>query len=241
MILHVAVTTADRAPRTNYVGATLRDLFRSSPMLDRRRLHLFVTAPETEWLDRNLAWSGLLPAREVCTLHVPKRRLTRNENGLALLRGVPRCDWLLHLEDDVSFCDDFIGSVVRWLKRHARPDRQLYSFCTFKGVAPAKREAWDQPAKSYGAIAVAMRWADSQSLAEWVRLHIGRWRLTMRQPWQVSGFDMMMREWASGPLLASNPSFAQHEGDESLTHAFRARPIMRSPYFAGRDWRYRDA
>lgn len=232
----VAMTTADRSPRRNYVGGTLSGLLQSSPTLRRENLHLFATAPDVRWLRAELDAHGI--PESAVTLHVPSRKLTRNENGHALLLGAPRSGWLLHLEDDLTFCRDFVGSVRRWLARYASDDYRCYSFCTFRGKPDGEVEAWLQPKNSWGALAVAMRAAHAFQFAAWVSSHIASWRAGMSEPWRVSGFDMMLRTWAGGRFLASHPSFVQHAGDESLTHAFRNRPVTRSPFFAGKDWSY---
>jgi hypothetical protein len=236
MRMLIGITTANRNPRKNYIGATLRDLYRSSPNLPSDKVHIFATAPDVGWFREELARNGL--PEDCCILHVPRKGLTRNQNGLALLLGLPKCDWILHLEDDLLFCDDFIGSVRRWLKRYATKARKCYSFCTFKKGPSDQVEAWDTPRTSFGAVAVALRWTDAQDLALWVQNRIPRWRRRMPKVWRVSGFDMMIRDWAREPFLASNPSFVQHVGDESLTHSFRKRPMMRSMNFAGTEWRY---
>ena len=228
MRLQVGMTVADRSPRTNYARATLDALLEQGIQADH--LHVFASAPDVEWLGSD----------EGLTLHVPRRALTRNENGLALLRGVPPCDWVLHLEDDVVFCEDFLGSVARWLARYAC-DRKVYTFCVMRGHPTVDCEAWDQPQNAWGCMVVAMRWRRVQELADWVEQRLPGWREGQSDGWRKSGFDMMLRQWAGEPFLASNPSFAQHVGRESLTHAFRNRPFIKSPFFAGPDWSYRRA
>lgn len=226
MKLQVGMTVADRSPRVNYARQTVDALLAQGIWADH--FHVFASAPDVAWL-------GLT---EGLTLHVPQRRLTRNENGLALLRGVPKCDWVLHLEDDVLFCDDFLGSVTRWLSRY-QCRRKVYTFCALRGGPPDGCEAWDQPENAWGCMAVAMRWRHAQELATWVERRLPVWRVGMSEGWRKSGFDMMIRQWAVEPFLASNPSFVQHNGCESLTHAFRKRPFIKSPFFAGPDWSYR--
>lgn len=233
----IGITTADRAPRRNYVGATLRGLFTSSPEVSPTQIHVFASTPDVRWFHEEVRAYGFSGAEAACVLHIPGRPLTRNENGLALLRAASRRggQWLLHLEDDLIFCADFLGSVRRWLERHAC-ERKVYTFCVFKGQPVG--EAWNQPRGSYGTLAVAIRIPEVRSLTKWVEARIGGWRRHMRQPWRTTGFDMMVRAWAAEPFLAANPSFVQHAGDESLAHAFRRRPITRTPFFAGTDWRY---
>lgn len=235
MKILIGMTTANRAPRRNYIIPTLAQLFMQGVHV--QHIHVFASSPDVGWLYHEAAIYGM-DLSELCTLHVPEKVLTRNENGLALLQAMPKCDWVVHLEDDLAFCKDFLGSVERWLAKHAN-HRKVYTFCVFKGTPPATVEAWDQPRTSYGCMAVAMRYKDVKDFASYVKFELPKWRLTMSDGWRKSGFDMLMRKWAREPFVASYPSFAQHVGDESLTHAFRNRPIMRSPHFAGVDWSYR--
>jgi hypothetical protein len=226
--LQVGMTVADRSPRTNYARATIDALLAQGIRHDR--FHVFSSAPDVAWLG----------STEGFTLHIPNRRFTRNENGLALLRGIPECDWTLHLEDDLVFCDDFLGSVTRWLARY-QCNRKVYTFCVMRGQPPVGYEAWDQPQNAWGCMAVALRWRHLQEFATWVERAMPGWRAGMTDGWRKSGFDMMLRQWAGEPFLASNPSFVQHAGRESLTHSFRNRPFIRSPFFAGPSWSYRRA
>lgn len=228
MRLQVGMTVADRSPRTNYARATIDALLAQG--IKRENFHVFASDPDVAWLGSD----------EGFTLHVPMKRLTRNENGLALLQGIPKCDWVLHLEDDLVFCDDFLGSVSRWLSKYMC-QRQVYTFCVMRGQPPAGCEAWDQPQNAWGCMAVAMRWKHLQEFASFVERAIPEWRTGMTSGWRQSGFDMMLRMWAGAPFLASNPSFVQHAGRESLTHAFRNRPFIKSPFFAGPEWSYRRA
>jgi len=169
-------------------------------------------------------------------VHIPERKLTRNENGLALLQGMPECDWVLHLEDDLVICTDFLGSVKRWLDKHAGRQK-VYTFITFKGSRPGKEE-WLSPRTSYGCMCVAMRYTDLKDFGKYVKKALPKWRRSYSLGWRTSGFDMLMRQWAHEPFVASHPDFVQHAGDESLTHAFRKRSIMRTRHFAGVDWSY---
>lgn len=87
----------------------------------------------------------------------------------AALRDGP--DWVLLLEDDLDFCNDFIGSVDRWLERWAEPEIHFYPLGCFDadGVAGARsRGAFDWNLSGYyGSQAVALRAHDAASFLDW--------------------------------------------------------------------------
>jgi hypothetical protein len=236
MTLMIGITTADRSPRKNYIADTLHQLWQQG--VPPSQVHVFASAPDVAWLHREVETRLMLTVSDLCTLHVPKKRLTRNENGLALLQGLPPSVWALHLEDDLLFCADFVGSVTRWLRDHAEPVRKVYTFCTFKVPTDHALPYWDQPRDSYGCQAVAMRHADLRHFGRTVKAELPNWRRSMSKGWRESGFDMLMRKWARQPFRASHPSFVQHVGDETLAHAFRNRKVMRAKNFAGTTWTY---
>jgi hypothetical protein len=225
--LLIAMTTADRSPGASYVGATLRAL--AAQGVPRDVLHVFPTDPSTAWLEQQ--------ARGVAvTVHCPARRLTRNENGLAAMTGLPRCDWVLHLEDDLVFCAEFVDRVLRWLDQQADGHRG-YNLCPLSSPPrPPAGSAWEEPREANGAMAIALRWSDAHAFGRWAVTRLKTWRLGRSTPWRVCGFDVLVREW-TGPLLASMPALAQHVGDESLTHRFRHRRIKRSSCFSGPEGR----
>src|SRR5690606_13693649 len=122
-------------------------------------------------------------AREV-TPHVPAgrcrvvtsaQRLTNNQNALRALEvGLATgADWIVHLEDDLLVCQDLLGSIDRWLTRHAHAHRHLYAFHTpYRQVAQAALsglETWDYPIGAfYGNQCWAMRRAAAASAAAWI-------------------------------------------------------------------------
>lgn len=242
MRLLIGMTTADRAPGPNYVGPTLAALHRSSA-LSPDQVHVFASAPDVTWLRRELAEQSSLLDMAVCSLHVPDRPLTRNENGIALMTGLPECDWVLHLEDDVAFCHDFVGSVERWLTAHARDDRRGYFFYCGWGRLVDQGEVFDYPiAKSNWIQAVALRYADAVDFGQWAHQQLPTWRRGWSDRWRLSGFDELLKIWAKTRYptidhwLATYPCFVQHMGRESLVH--KGRPHRSTPAFAGEDWTY---
>jgi hypothetical protein len=230
----VMVRTFDRG-RVNYLEQTLESFQRSiAPhALVSGSLHLFDSgSPDPAWLD---GYPGVH--------HFPERKLTPNENAVALMRGVAEvdCDWALFLEDDIIFCDDFLGSVDRWLTEHASPDRHLYSFYTpYKEVQNAAERGdtyWQYPIKNfYGTQCLAMRREDMLSAADGLELIMATWHST-------KGYDLLLKAWAKETwpkidyFLASAPSFVQHIGTESAISS--AAAFHSNGSFQGEAWSYK--
>jgi hypothetical protein len=247
MDIAIAMTTGDRSPGPNYVGSALRALVAQG--VAPERIQLFVTSPNIDWLDAE----HIPPV----TLRIPSRPLNRVQNGVRLFQETQVSEWLLHLEDDISFCADFVGSVERWLTRYQDPQWKVYSFCALrydhKFPLPAKHlEAWPLWPESGGLMAAALHKETVDGfVGEAVKL-LPDWRKNKQTPegwgpvsrkdWEGCGFDVMLHTW-TGPYLASNPSFAQHEGDQSLAHRFHeatdGSDIRRCDIFAGHHWSYR--
>ena len=229
--LAITMRTVDRSPKPNYVGGTLRRLVAQG--VDPAAIHLCLTDPDTRWLDREI---GNLAV----TRHVPARRLTPNENGLAQIRVLdPACaEWVLLLEDDLAFCADFVGSTQRWLQRAARPDRHVYRLFSFR-LRPAGRPAYDWPLKNMcGTQAVLLRMADAQDFLAWADANLETWG-GFRGNAKIA-FDKLMAAWALArwptvPGVMSHPLFVQHIGDVSSIHPRAARM---DGLFAGEAWRF---
>ncbi len=236
MKIGVVMTTANRihakqgigstVASRNYVGATLRDLLAQGVTP-----HVFATSPNVKWLRPLMA--GLPESH----LHLPSRPLNRIENGAAAMLNVPACDWVLHLEDDVQPCADVLGSISRWLSRHARDDRRIVLFWAREAHVGAV-DVDDHPRDLlFGAVAVAMRRADALDFGQWVVSHARRWRSGTAR---LRGFDKMMRAWHKQTypdipaVSASVPSLFQHMGkDSSLSHLWPHGSFWTSPTFTG--------
>lgn len=239
--LALTIRTADRTPAPNYVGATVRELVAQG--VDPAGLHVCVTAPEIGWLMRELAGAPV-------TLHVPARRLSPNENGLALIRVLEasRYDWVVLLEDDLGFCADFVGSVQRWLVDHARVDRHVYQFFGFAGPPSKTVAAYDVPLRKLRASqAIALRMEEALDFLAWGDARLPTW--SYRAPrWSPLGdvpvaWDKFIAEWSltrwpGTPGLMSHPHFVRHVGMGGSLHG---RTVANDRLFAGRAWRYQGA
>jgi hypothetical protein len=248
MVLSLAVRTVDRTPKRNYVGGTLDDL--AAQGVDLARVHLCVTAPDTTWLDAQLAGLDVRPR-----LSIPPTRRTANENGLAqvaaALTDAP--NYVVLLEDDLRFIADFAGSVARWMAQHERPDRHVYRlfgwtrppFQPYPQRRLAPVTAYDWPlGKLRGSQAVVLRADDARDFLSWGTEHLETWR--REAPWGAStadpsiAFDKLLACWAltrwpGQPCLMSHPYFVKHVGIESSIHG---RGQRNDALFGGPAYRY---
>jgi SAM-dependent methyltransferase len=230
----IAMRTADRSPKPNYVGGTLRRLLAQG--LDPASVHLCATHPDVRWLDAELQ------GRTV-TLHRPERPLSPNENGLAQIRVLnpSSADWVLLLEDDLGFCADFLGSVQRWIVKAARPDRHVYRLFGFGLRPPTKRAGpfYDWKLQGLcGSQAVILRMADAQDFLAWADVNLVTWG-GFRGNAKIA-FDKLLASWALArwpgqPGVVSHPLFVQHVGDVSSLHP---RAVRNDRLFAGSAWRF---
>lgn len=228
MRLVVSMCTVDRGPHT-YLGGTVRDLL--SKGVPASAIHLFPTSPDVAWLDRELG------SLAICR-HVPEQPCHRNANGLRQITVLDEvdADWLVMLEDDVRVCDDFLGSVTRWLSDHARPDVGFYRLLTLglsrqdptfgspRGQAGPGAQLWSNW-EVIGAQAVAIRADHAREFAAWGMSNREHFRPSMA-PFQTrreDGFDKMLGYWARDTRpgsfhLAANPNLVLHVGETSSLH-----------------------
>jgi hypothetical protein len=234
--LTITIRTADRHPRQNYLGQTVRGLIAAGVAAEQ--IHVFPTAPDVRWLDVEL---GDLPI----VRHVPSTRRDANANGVAQVAAldVAPADWLLMLEDDVHVCADFEGSVLRWLDRFARPDVHVYRFCAFGEPEHRLPSVTVHPLREQrGSQAVALRSDDARRFAAWWSTHETDWR-PKHAPFQQEpgGFDKLIGYWALAEWpetrygLVSRPQFVHHVGMQSSLHS---RGVRNDEAFAGTSYRF---
>lgn len=237
MSLLVTIRTADRSPKKNYLGRTVRALLEQG-----YEPHIYPTDADMRWLNVELEGFPQL------SVHPPWYRSTPNENGIrqvSLLDTVV-ADWLLMLEDDIEVCADFIGSVSRWLTDHADPAIHVYRLhalpqTPLKRIGPAAALA---PLREMrGSQAVALRAEDARLFAAWATAHPKDWRPKSApfQQWPDRGFDKLigywaLQQWPDQPDgLVSLPMLVNHLGRESMLHTHGLR---NDAHFAGASWRY---
>lgn len=172
--------------------------------------------------------------------------MSPNMNAAAALSGAVKMniqsghiyDYVLFLEDDIDFCDDFLGSVDRWIDEHFanRDDRHLVSFCAAYPQAKKDKPCWDYLiSKFYGTQCYLLRMRDVESCADFMvanPLHNGKGQ----------GHDMLLKKWAKERwpkvkhFLSTAPSFIQHIGKDSSLHLGRFHEYES---WKGRDWSYK--
>lgn len=228
MTLAVTMRTANRASgerhlpagRPNYLGRTIQSL--SDAGMDVSQLHVFTTEPDASWVRAE--------TDAPVVLHVPDVPRTPNQNGLAQVSVLDTvdADWLLMLEDDLEFCDDFLGSVQRWIEAHQSPDVRIYRFFAFRSPLETFESSYRFPiARSnglngmIGSQAVLLRAEDARAMVAWHQSCRGAWRPDddpMRtQP--ERGFDKLIGYWGASVgqtySLVSRPFFVRHIGQHS--------------------------
>jgi SAM-dependent methyltransferase len=234
--VRIAITmrTANRAPKPNYVGETVRRLVAQG--VAPERIHLCATHPDVVWLEREL---GGIPV----TLDVPRVPRTPNQNGLAQIQTIDptSADWILLLEDDLNFCADFLGSVERWIQDWARPNRHLYRLFGFR-VTPARSApgAYDDLTlpRFAGSQAVLLRMDDAQDFLAWGQANLETWG-GFRGNAKIA-FDKLLAtwlhaQWPGEPPVMSHPLFVKHVGFQSSLHP---KAAVNDRLFAGAAWSY---
>lgn len=233
--INVAIKTADRSPRRNFLGETLRNLARAG-VLDSPHLG-FITVvnsvADERWLRSHVPlslWPGVDSANR--TLHQNAQRCIE----LASIGSIPEPGWAMVLEDDLDVCDDFLGQTVAWLEDRAVESPQMYvlgaNYEQIERVAAAGGSAWAYPVNAfYGAQALVWRRKDAAQLAAWLGPNPSYNGITDH------GHDLKLQAWGKEQglmhFIASAPCLVQHVGGESsIGNRFFQFP------WGGRDWRY---
>lgn len=232
----VAMITVNRAPRTNYLFDTFKNLTRGG-VWNSERLHSFYLVDSGD----DCLWCGDIDSAKsiffVPAEHGSRRTPTDNAAMALMVAGSTDAKWVLFLEDDIDVCDQFLDSVGSWLDDHDRSDRHVFAFgAAYDALVDLHRKgktSWQYPIDGfYGTQAFAVRAADALSL--------GKFFMNSLQP---SAYDLLMHRWArqNWPetkfFMASVPSFVEHTGRESTiapraeTHTFQA--------WVGHGWSYR--
>lgn len=233
MKLLFTMRTSDRAPKQNYLAATLDSLRRGG--VAGSDVHVFPTDPDVAWLP---------PAP--MTVHAPLGRRRANANGIAPIALLDQidADWIVLSEDDLEWCADPIGSMTRWLEAHATTDVIMYRFFAFDRLAPVSAHAGTAPLREQrGSQVVALRSEDARRFAAWATAHPLDWR-PKSAPFQHrphDGFDKLLGYWAlqDRPAvttgLVSRPFFVKHLGVQSSLHS---RGVQMNAQFIGVDRAY---
>jgi hypothetical protein len=242
----LVVKTADRSPRKNYLRETLYNLARAgvweSTML--HSLHVVDTGGSPGFLEKEVFRlnDGSLWDDGSIVLHTQPEKLTLHQNAARCIRVASEqaAPWSMVVEDDVDFCDDFLGSVARWLHDVIKERGQslMYVFGAnydqVGDLARAGKNSWSYPLKAfYGNQALVWKQKTAKALAEWlgpdpsyngVRDH---------------GHDLLLQRWGremgAPHFVSSCPSFVQHIGNESgISNRF-----FHFASWPGRAWSYK--
>ncbi len=238
--LLLTIRTANRAPKRNYLGATVRAFLAAG--CDPALIHVFPTA-DVRWLTQEL--SGL----PEIAVHAPESVRTPNGNGIAQVSALDEMDaeWIGLLEDDIEPCADIMGSLTRWLWAHADPAVHVYRVFALPGT-PIRRHgkhAGTFPLREMrGSQAIFLRAADARSFAAWATAHATNWRpkdAPYQDHPQTRGFDKLVGYWALATWpdqhdgLISDPMMVRHVGRESSMYS---HGVANDRAFAGAEWSF---
>jgi hypothetical protein len=169
-------------------------------------------------------------------------RLTLHQNAARSIRlaATAGAEWAMVIEDDIDFCDDFLGSTLRWVHDVEATGEKFPMYvlgANYAQIQAARHSGqifWHYPCKAfYGNQALLWRADVAQRLGEWlgpdpsyngVRDH---------------GHDLLLQRWGHEKMkadcfCASVPSFVEHVGEKSGI----GNRHFHFPSWPGRDWKY---
>lgn len=222
MKIVLAIRTADRSPKRNYLGQTVQTLLRQG--FAPEQLHIFPTDPNVRWLGTELEESHDLH------VHVPIKRKTPNANGIRLVDALQpsAADWIALLEDDLDCVP--ATRLLAWLSAHDDPAYHVYRWSALPGtpLRTVDRTAARAPLREMrGSQAVLLRRADALAFQAWAVTHPKNWR-PAGAPFQDKpdqGFDKLLGYWALATWpdqpdgLVAVPMLVNHIGRDSLLHS----------------------
>lgn len=227
------IRTADRSPKRNYLGKTVRTLLTQG--VNPHDVHLFPTDPDVAWMARELTD---LPTLH---MHVPEHRCAPNANGIRQVSALDWSDedWIAMLEDDLDCVSR--STLLSWLVVESTASIHVYRWFALPGtplrrVSP--RAALAPLREMRGSQAVILRAHDARLFAEWATAHPKNWR-PKDAPFQNHpdrGFDKLigywaLQQWPEQPNgLVALPMLVNHIGRESALHSHGLR---NDAHFAG--------
>lgn len=273
MKINITIETKDRrlTGGQNYLRTTLQNMRRagvlSSPYLNSLTIvsggelpDYYETEVKRELFDTHHEF-----------VHCPEAGCTRQQNGARAIRyGAMNRDgdWVLKLEDDLDFLDDFLDNVVRWLSDYGHlPIPMFVLGSTFERVSRShfqEGETFLGPGESFPHVrtryasgyrilghaiggwyaAQALLWQRpvAEKLAEWLGDDPALFDGTNYH--RHRGHDLLLQVWgqATGAKVfgCSCPSFVQHIGRQSNLNQPEIGHVQ--PFFEfpfpGREWRY---
>jgi hypothetical protein len=169
------------------------------------------------------------------------KRLTLHQNAARAIRLVANAGaaWAMVLEDDVDFCDDFLGSVLRWVHDVERTGERFPMYvlgANYAQIEAARMRGyifWHYPCSAfYGAQALLWRSDVARQLAEWLGPDPAYGQV------RDHGHDLLLGKWGTEQetpcFCASVPSFVEHVG---VTSGIGNRSFH-FPTWPGQKWSY---
>lgn len=256
----LCIVTVDRSPNENYLLRTLNNLDRAG-LWHSNRLHSVHIADSGPVLEpHKWPWPALReyadrfthPNESIASwplkVHSAEVRVSGKQNCANALIAGAECgsDWVVQIEDDLDFCDDFIGSVGRWLDLHERPDT-VHTFAGDHAMIAASIKkgvyAWDEPVHWFwGNQCLAMRPAVAMDVGMWLREHPIYYHADGRPDENAHDFELQRWAVARGVthFRASAPCFVQHIGSvTSVPGNPRGGRLVQFPSWPGRAWSFR--
>lgn len=244
MKIAIAVKTMDRAPRRNFLGATLANLARAG-VFDSEHFHS-LTLVDSGSPDFQAFWNAEVGAalptkyRDKIARDLPDEggRRTLHQNAARAIRVAARAgaDLALVIEDDIDVVDGFLETVAAWFRDHEEPG-QMYvlgaNYARVQYLAGLGRTRWEYPCdKFYGAQALLWRTETAAAVAEWLGEDPDF------EGDRTRSHDLLLGKWGAeagpGHFVASVPSLVQHIGNES---SIGNEPFV-FPSFPGHGYEY---
>lgn len=235
MKIAIAIKTVDRSPEPNYLGQTLRNLERAG-VFESEHFHSLTIVDGGSVDLAAYIMSESVSQMDAIVDHA-ERTLQQNARRAIKVAASTDADWCLVLEDDIDVCDDFLGSVARWLEEHASDEFPMYVFgANYQNVAleeALNETLWRYPiGYFYGAQALAWKREVAAELAEWLGPDPDYDGNRDRH------HDLLLRRWAEEKGFehfgGTVPAFVQHIGKSStLGNVYFQFGTWRGP-----NWRY---
>lgn len=240
----------------NFLGDTLGNLGRSGAW-DSPHLKSFSVAQDDDLSDA--FWAEYIPLMPEGTV-IDAMNRGRRSNALRAIQlgAVQDVDWVITIEDDIDFVDDFLNGAVTWLEEHKHLDAVMWALGSAWGetVTPVNTALYVEDGESVMGFGKSFPYArkalargenylhnkgywGGQCLA-WPRMHavsLARWFEEHLLDPDIGGKDVLLQKWGqslrSHPFCTPVPSFVQHVGRQS----YMGTTFFEFPW-PGREWRY---
>lgn len=272
MKINVVIETKDRrlVGGENYLGQTLQNMKRAG-VFDTTLLNSLTIVSGGELPDFYETEVRPLIIDTVYEFVHCIKDCTRQQNAARAIQfgSVNKdADWVLKLEDDLDFIDDFLGNVARWLTDVSHVNAAMFVLgATFQQVSQAHFEPGETllvPGPSFPRVRAAFdrgEIAMTHPVAGWYAAQALLWRRPVaeslglwlgddpylwdgKEKHRHRGHDLLLQVWAqelgAKHFLVSCPAFVQHIGRQSNLNQPEIGHVQ--PFFEfpwpGREWSY---